>query len=34
MLPIGISSFREIRGGMDYVDKTERVRRLVEGGKH
>ena len=35
MLPIGMSSLREIRG-MDcyYVDKTEHVRRLVEGGKY
>ncbi len=35
MLPIGISSFREIRTrDCYYVDKTDHVRRLVEGGKH
>ncbi len=34
-LPLGIQTFREIReGGCYYVDKTDYVRRLVEGGKH
>ena len=34
-LPLGIQNFREIReGGCYYVDKTEHVRRLVEGGKY
>ena len=34
-LPIGIQTFREIRGeGYYYVDKTAWARRLVEGGKH
>ncbi len=34
-LPIGIQTFREIReDGCYYVDKTDFVRRLVEGGKH
>ncbi len=35
MLPIGMTSLREIRG-MDcyYVDKTDHVRRLVERGKY
>ncbi len=35
MLPIGMSSLREIRTrDCYYVDKTDHVRRLVEGGKH
>ena len=34
-LPLGIQNFREIReGDCYYVDKTEHVRRLVEGGKY
>ena len=34
-LPIGIQTFREIReDGCYYVDKTDFIRRLVEGGKH
>ena len=34
-LPIGVQTFREIRGeGYYYVDKTAWARRLVEGGKH
>ena len=35
MLPIGISSLREIRE-LDcyYVDKTDHARRLVERGKY
>ena len=34
-LPIGIQTFREIRdGGYYYVDKTQYLRRLAEGGKH
>ena len=35
MLPIGMTSLRKIRG-MDcyYVDKTEHLRRLVEGGDY
>ena len=34
-LPIGIQTFRQIRGeGYYYVDKTAWARRLVEGGKH
>ncbi len=36
MLPIGMTSLRKIRGEMDcyYVDKTDHVRRLVEGGQY
>ncbi len=36
MLPIGLTSLRKIRGEMDcyYVDKTDHVRRLVEGGQY
>ena len=35
-LPIGIQTFREIRrdDGYYYVDKTEYVRQLIDGGKH
>ncbi len=34
-LPLGIQTFREIRdGGYYYVDKTDYVRRLIDGGKH
>ena len=34
-LPIGIQTFREIReDGCYYVDKTDFVRQLVDGGKH
>ena len=34
-LPLGIQTFREIReGGYYYVDKTDYIRRLVDGGKH
>ena len=34
-LPIGIQTFREIReDGCYYVDKTDYIRRLTEGGKH
>ena len=34
-LPLGIQNFREIReAGCYYVDKTEHVRCLVEGGKY
>ena len=34
-LPIGIQTFREIRGdGCYYVDKTDLIRQLAEGGKH
>ncbi len=36
MLPIGLTSLRKIRGelGCYYVDKTDHVRRLVEGGQY
>ena len=35
MLPIGFSSLRKIRElGCYYVDKTDHVRRLVEGGQY
>ena len=35
MLPTGMTSLREIRTrDCYYVDKTDHVRRLVEGGKH
>ena len=35
MLPIGISSLREIREtDCYYVDKTTHIRRLIEGGKY
>ncbi len=36
MLPIGLTSLQKIRGEMDcyYVDKTDHVRRLVEGGQY
>ncbi len=36
MLPTGMTSLRKIRGEMDcyYVDKTDHVRRLVEGGQY
>ena len=34
-LPIGIQTFREIReDGCYYVDKTDYIRQLTEGGKH
>ena len=34
-LPIGIQTFREIReDGFYYVDKTDYIRRMVDGGKH
>ena len=34
-LPIGIQTFREIREeGFYYVDKTDYIRRMVNGGKH
>ena len=34
-LPVGIQTFREIRGeGCYYVDKTPFIRRLLDGGKH
>ena len=34
-LPLGIQTFREIReGGYYYVDKTDYIRRLADGGKH
>ncbi|WP_421949422.1 AAA family ATPase [Phaeodactylibacter xiamenensis] len=33
--PIGIQDFRELReGGYVYVDKTEYLHRIIEGGKH
>ena len=35
LYPIGIQSFEEIRkGGFLYVDKTERVYRMVKSGKY
>ncbi len=34
-LPIGIQTFREVRGeGYYYVDKTAHVQRMTDGGKH
>ena len=34
-LPIGIQTFRKIReGDCYYVDKTEYIRQLIEGGQH
>ena len=34
-LPIGIQTFRKIReGGCYYVDKTDYIRQLVDGGQH
>jgi len=33
--PIGLQSFREIReGGFVYVDKTEKIHRMVDYGKY
>ena len=34
-LPIGIQTFREVRGeGYYYVDKTAHIQRMTDGGKH
>ena len=34
-LPIGIQTFREVRGeGYYYVDKTAHIQRMADGGKH
>ena len=33
-LPIGIQTFREVRDGCYYVDKTRHIENLLDGGKH